>query len=711
MEARDLSAAAQALVARYSRWLRGLGAVLLAVSLSVDRSWISVPAFTLLVSIAAAGARTLHINLGKYAFANLTPVVALAGVLLCGPSSTLLGLAIGTALADILVHRKSHVAGWSNAAREVVSLLPAYGAYLGTLSASGAGSAVQLSAFPALAILALVYWLISRALFYYTLIARRKLTPDERSFVLRYEVVAYGLGLCAAAVTVITVVYLPAPSWAFVAVFLGFAALMAKRILEEAIQAEQLTKIQAMESVITSNVSLSTSLERLETLTHRILDWRDFRIYELTGGGFNLLYRGTQSMARGNEIPAALADLRDVAKTARTRIVVADSGRDQRTIHLPPYIQSLIIEPLLFGHEFLGTLELDHHKRRQYGRREVALVGACARRIATAIRIERLRAPLIGTVERIGAQVRGLGSSAEALRETALAMAESARGMSEALTRQDRDVAAGLAATGELSDATGRVVSDSAEAVAASGAASRAATEHRRKIVEAIERLVALKEFVADGSERVDQLAAVSRRIVKFIASIRELADLTNLLALNAAIEAARAGEHGLGFAEVAKEIRSLAEQSGDAANDAGELVEEIQMRLREVFEQMERGQANVAGVEELSNEGARSLDVIVSATAEATDHAGRSSATAESQYDVFARLRERMEEIARISSRNREDSDLILRRAKEVAKGVDDLRLAAQELDSIAGMLADVTKKFTSDTVQEPFFDSRRGV
>src|SRR5207244_598858 len=123
---------------------------------------------------------------------------------------------------------------------------------------------------------------------------------------------------------------------------------------------------------------------------------------------------------------------------------------------------------------------------------------------------------------------------------------------------------------------------------------------HQRR--DAVGRLVALKALVSEASSKVQQLGQVSRRITGFIASIRELADMTNLLALNAAIEAARAGKHGKGFAVVADEVRRLAEQSASAALEAGELVQDVHRQVGEVIEQMRRGQVNVGGVEELSS-------------------------------------------------------------------------------------------------------------
>ncbi len=679
----------------FSQGLAYAGFALIGLVLVLDQSWIERWRAVLILAAATVALRAFQLAIGKYSYVSQSGIVAFSGSLLFGPAATALALAVGTFFTDWLWFRKEARAAWINSAREVLSLISAFGFYAAALSVSDVTSPRSYESVLALTLYAITYFLISRTLFYYTLAIRAKLSAEERLFVLRYEVVAYGLTLVGSAAVVLTVVALPPLSWPFVAAPLVFLTSIIKRILEEAIQAEELNKLHAMELVITSNVGLETALHGIERLAHQILDWRDFRIYRRVGDGFTMRYRGD---TRGEgEVPEGFETLREEAFASRTAVVVDDAERDPRTLYLPLGIRSLVIQPLVFGDELIGTLELDHHKRRQYSRRQLGLVETCARRIATAVHIDDLRKPLIDTVTRIGQQVQALGQLAESLRAAASTMTVSTEAIGGGLSQQDAEVADGLDATKELSEATRRVVDDGAAAAEASTTASGVAERHRRTISDAIERLISLKAFVSESSHKVGDLGVASRRIVRFLASIRELSDLTHLLALNAAIEAARAGQHGRGFAEVAREVQSLAEQSVRAADEAARLVEEMQARLSEVVDQMRRGQAAMGGVEEMSNQGLTALESIARATLDATEHVRRIAETAGHQDKAFARLRDRINGVAEISTRNRKDADAVLDRAKHVADGVEKMGRATRELNAIASMLSDITTRVTS--------------
>lgn len=100
--------------------------------------------------------------------------------------------------------------------------------------------------------------------------------------------------------------------------------------------------------------------------------------------------------------------------------------------------------------------------------------------------------------------------------------------------------------------------------------------------------------------KQIGDYSASSKDSVKLIAEkiliINEIATKTNMLALNAAIEAARAGVYGKGFAVVAGEVKKLAEQSRNAANEIDNLsVESVSVteknlkNVKEVIPEIEK--------------------------------------------------------------------------------------------------------------------------
>jgi len=209
---------------------------------------------------------------------------------------------------------------------------------------------------------------------------------------------------------------------------------------------------------------------------------------------------------------------------------------------------------------------------------------------------------------------------------------------------------------------------------------------------------VHLQQFVAASSQQVGELYQVSNRLIGFIGTIREIADLTNLISLNAAIEAARAGHQGRGFAVVAEEVRQLAAQSGQASREAGGLVAAILGQVAQISEEMDRGTETVRGVEQLSADAAKALEGIVTGTLDAGDHARRIAETAARQEQAAIRLSEQMERVAAVSTRTVEDANTTARRASEATRSHAELERALRELAGIADRLETIAKHFSHD-------------
>ncbi|MHB2035005.1 MAG: methyl-accepting chemotaxis protein, partial [Gemmatimonadaceae bacterium] len=619
------------------------------------------------------------------------------GGVLVGPPPTAISLYLGVFVADRVILRKPVESAWINAGREVLALVSAVGLYAWSARLTGAvGSMLSADSIPPLALLMFAYFFISRALLYFTLVFRDKLLEEEKSLILRYEVIGFGAGVIAIAIILLTITELGPAGWVVVGLVLALAGLLLKRILEEAVAAEELNKILAMEQVVSSDVGLSDAFRRIEALAHRLVDWRSFSIYRLQGDQLSLVWNRAGGAVEG-AVAVSADRLRRTALDEGQPVIVGDAQHDPRVEVPTPNIDSIAVIPLRFGDRNVGLLELEHHKRNAYTLKEVGLIRRFANQLATTLHIHDLRQPLLEAMTRVSSQLDTLTESARALRTGGESVARTIADMGRGVVEENEQIDRSLEATTSLHGATAEVARDGNEAASASQRATEIASEHRFTIATAIERLVNAKGFVGESGAQVEALARATHRITEFISVIRSLADQTNLLALNAAIEAARAGEQGQGFAVVADEVRKLAEQSANAADDASDVLMGFEEQMRRVALQMGRGQAIVSDVESLSESARSALDLIVDATAASAAGAQRIAQTSRAQELEFGKLHERVARIAVISQRNRAGAESVTASAKDQAAALRELEGATQELRAVAVYLSELTHRITS--------------
>lgn len=139
------------------------------------------------------------------------------------------------------------------------------------------------------------------------------------------------------------------------------------------------------------------------------------------------------------------------------------------------------------------------------------------------------------------------------------------------------------ASAGEINGAVSSITVRAEEGANFTSDIAKHSVELKNSTIASRELANDIYKNVKDGLEEAIKKSEAVKQIELLARSILGITEQTNTLALNAAIEAARAGEAGKGFAVVAEEVRKLAEQSSDMATKIENIVEVVNVSVKEL--------------------------------------------------------------------------------------------------------------------------------
>ncbi len=226
--------------------------------------------------------------------------------------------------------------------------------------------------------------------------------------------------------------------------------------------------------------------------------------------------------------------------------------------------------------------------------------------------------------------------------QVASGAAETATAVSETTTTVEE-----VKQTAEVSNQKAKYVSESAKKTA------QVSQDGRKSVEDAIHGMKHIQDQMGSIAASIVRLSEQNQAIGDIMATVSDLAEQSNLLAVNAAIEAAKAGEQGKGFAVVAQEVKSLAEQSKQAATQVRAILNDIQRAMSTAVMATEQGSKAVeAGVKQ-SEEAGRAIRMLAESIAESGQAATQIAASSQQQLVGMDQVVGAMESIKQASAQN----------------------------------------------------------
>ncbi|MEB3282680.1 MAG: GAF domain-containing protein [Lyngbya sp.] len=290
------------------------------------------------------------------------------------------------------------------------------------------------------------------------------------------------------------------------------------------------------------------------------------------------------------------------------------------------------------------------------------------------------------TIESLQQLVAQVHQSANLVTTTAAQREQDVEKLSIEAVRQKEAVVDALAQIQTLANSI-RTVADSAQA-------AQAQVQTVAEILQAgdqamnrtVKGILALEKTIRGTARKVKNLGESSQKISRIAKLINEFASQTHVLALNASVEASRMSQNEGGFGMVATEVRTLAEQSGNATAEIEEMIAEIQAETTQVMQAMKVGLKRVLQETELVQHTRQTLTEIVQASNQTHEFVNQIATSANHQAQTSTQLSETMQQVAAIADTSTQQSlevrdcfSQLMEVAQELQQGVTQFKITQE--------------------------------
>ncbi|WP_189596765.1 methyl-accepting chemotaxis protein [Paenibacillus elgii] len=247
----------------------------------------------------------------------------------------------------------------------------------------------------------------------------------------------------------------------------------------------------------------------------------------------------------------------------------------------------------------------------------------------------------------------------------------------------------------EMAVGVQRIAESSSNVSELSFASAQEAREGNQLVTSAIRQMKSIQDSVGQTASDLAALNELSQKIGNIVEVIADISNQTQLLSLNASIEAARAGEHGRGFAVVANEVKKLAEQAKQSADDIAGLVKEVQGSTRTAVNSMNQGIADVGQGSKLITEAGELFQNIYASVQSISEQIQEISAASEQMSAGTEEVSASMTELVTISQASLQNAQEILAASQQQLASMEEISSSSKSLSSMSQELNEELLKF----------------